>query len=846
VFISDLRHTLRQLRRTPIVTATAIATLALGVGATTAVFTLVQQVMLRTLPVAQPDQLWRIGDAVRCCHANGYAQGNWSFFSWDAYTLFRRNTPAFEHLAAFQVGDAELAVRRRGSASAIVTANGEYVSSNFFTTFGIAPWRGRLLTDDDDRDGAPPVAAMSFRAWQDQYGSDPTVVGETYQINGHAFTIVGVAPPGFFGAKLAAGTMPDFWLPLSMEPLVNGATARLRNTGEAWLDLIGRVRPGTNPRTLEAQLQLELQQWLASHAPDMTPQEKTRLDKQTLSLTPGGAGVSLLRETYQDGLRVLLFAAVCVLLVACANIASLLLVRGLKERPRTALRAALGASRARIVREALAESLVVSVFGAVAGIAVAYGGARLILGLAFTSPDTWAPVDAAPSTSVLLFALGIAAITALVFGSAPAWMAAHADPMEALATNRSIGGQLHWAQKTLVVVQAAVSLVLLSVATMLGQSLRNLEHQQFGFETGDRYLVSINAMLGNYKPEQLVPLVRDLEDRVRAISGVRMASAALYAPVSGLYWSHNLRIDGKPDPAPLDNVSSGWTRVTPGFIETVGNRIVMGRPITDADTATTRRVAVVNEAFARKFFGTEDPIGQHFGPAPRKNARTYEVVGVAADMRYFAESGNQVVPMYFVPEAQATHFEEPSLENREVWSHYPYSLVIWSPQPPRDLEAQVRKALAPFDVAIYGVQPYTDVIRANFSQQHMIASLAWLFGAVGLLLAAVGLYGVTAFGVERRTNEIGLRIALGADRGSVVALVMRGALWQVVVGLVLGLPAAIGAGYLIASQLFGVQPWNPLLLSGSALLLAIAASIAGLIPAWRGATVDPMQALRAD
>jgi putative ABC transport system permease protein len=852
----DLRYGLRMLRKSPGFTIVAVLTLALGIGATTAIFTLVQQVMLRTLPAVRPDQLWRIGDAVRCCHANGYTQGDgnflpqndWSFFSWEAYKLFRANTTAFEDLAAFQVGNAGLGVRRHGSSAQVTTGNGEYVSGNFFETFGISPWRGRLFTDADDQEGAPPVAVMSFHTWQGKYGSDPSVVGATYQINGHPFTMIGVAPPGFFGAKVADSDMPDFWLPLTTEPLVNGATARLKNIGEAWLNLIGRVRPGTNPKTLEVQLQVELHHWLASHVADMSELERALWEKQTLHLTPGGAGVSLMRENYKDGLRLLLVAAVCVLLVACANIANLLLARGLKDRPQTAIRAALGASRARLVRKALAESLTLSVFGAVASIAVAYAGARLILHLTFTAPDTWVPVDAAPSMPVLLFALGISVITGVVFGIAPAWMTSHADPIEALrGVNRSVGGNRHWAQKTLVVVQAAISLVLLSVAAMIGQSLRNLQHQNFGFDTNGRYLVSINPLLSNYKQEALLPLFREIGERLRAIHGVRMVSPALYAPMSGSYWDHDIRIEGKPEPGPRDDVSSAWTRVTPGFFETLGDRIVMGRTITDDDNSNTRPVAVINEAFAKRFFDREDPTGQHFGPAPRKNAGMYEIVGVASDMRYFPSSvWEPEQPMYFLPEAQTAHFDEADSEIREIWSHYLYNIVIWAPGNPPDLQGQLKRALADVDpnLVMYGVQPYSEVIHGDFAQQNMIASLTWLFGAIGLVLAAVGLYGVTAYGVDQRTREIGVRMALGAQRSSVYQLILKEAGWLTLIGVVIGLSASIAAGMFMRSLLFGVRSWDISILSTVAAVLIMSALLASYIPARRATRLDPVEALR--
>lgn len=847
----DLRQIVRQLRQSPPFTVAAILTLALGIGATTAIFTLVEQVMLRSLPVARPEQLWRIGDAASCCYADGYTQGDgngrpqndWNLFSWEAYKLFRSGTPAFEQLAAFQIGEgnAHLSVRRAGSQEPVAMANGEYVSANFFDTFGISPWRGRFFTDADDHEGAPPVAVLSFHAWLGKYGSDPSLVGATYHFNGQAFTIIGIAPPGFFGAKIASSDMPDFWLPLTTEPLIAGPTSRLRNPRLAWLDLIGRVRPDTNPKTLEAQLQVELHQWLASHVPDMTSQEKTLWEKQTLRLTPGGAGVSLMREDYKEALWLLLMAAACVLLVACANIANLLVARGLRNRARVAVRAALGASRVRLVREALAESLTLSVFGAAAAIPVAYVGARFILHLAFTGPDSWIPVSAAPSIPVLLFALGLSILTGVAFGIAPAWMTSRAEPIEALrGVNRSMGRNRQWAQKTLVIGQAALSLVLLSAAAMLGQSLRNREHQNLGFETSGRYLASVDPKDSGYKQEQLVLLFREIEDRLRAIPGVRSVGSVLEAPMNGWVLHHDIRVEGKP----ADNGSAGSTRVTPGFFETFGDKVVRGRAITEEDNADTRAVAVVNEAFARRFFANESPIGQHFGPVPEKNAGMYEIVGVASDMNF----AGGIEPMYFLPEAQSTQFDDPEAEEREVWSHYMYNVAIWAPGNPPGLGTQVKKALTNVDpnLVTSGFQSYSEVIHADFAQENMIASLTSLFGALALVLAAVGLYGVTAYGVEQRTGEIGVRMALGANRSSVLTLVLRGAFGQIAIGLALGIPAAIGAGRLISSQLFGVTPWDPLMLSAATLLLLITALIAAVIPARRAASVDPMHALRTE
>jgi predicted permease len=389
-----------------------------------------------------------------------------------------------------------------------------------------------------------------------------------------------------------------------------------------------------------------------------------------------------------------------------------------------------------------------------------------------------------------------------------------------------------------VIVQAAVSVVLLSTAALLGESLRNLEHQNIGFDTGGRYLVSIDPWISNYNQQQLVALYREIEDRLHTIPGVQSVGSILEAPFNGWVWSHDIRIAGKPE---IEG-SSGWTRVTPGFFQTFGDAIVMGRPITPQDTFNTRPVAVVNNAFVKAFLGNDNPIGQQFGPTPEKNAGMYEIVGVVSDLDF----GNGVVPQYFLPEAQSTNFDEPETKRREASSHYLYHIIVRAPENPPGLGARVKDVLAEIDpnLVMYSVQSYSEVIRANFAQQKMIATLTWLFGAVGLLLAAVGLYGVTAYGVEQRTGEIGVRMTLGASRGSVLAMVLREAFWQVAISLTLGIPAAIGAGYLIANQLFGVAPWDPLMLSAATLLLVLATLLAAVIPARRASRVDPMVALR--
>ncbi len=850
---TDLRDAVRQLKKAPSFTATVLITLALGIGATTAIFTLVHQVMLKSLPVTNPSALWRIGDKVRCCNWGGYTQGSdgdFALFSWEAYKNFRAQTPEFEELAALQAGNAALGVRRVGSEAPVDTRNGEYVSGNFFRTFGVQPWIGRLLTDADDQEGASPVTVMSYRIWHDKYGSDPSVIGAGYQINGHPFTVVGVAAPGFFGAKLAGAGMPDFWLPLASEPLIGGATARLKRPSTNFLDLIGRVRPGVNPKSLEAKLKVELYDWLASHVADMEPGEKQLWQQQTLHLTPGGSGVAVLRDEYEEGLKLLLVAAGCVLLVACANVANLMLARGLKDRTQTSIRMALGAPRRRLVRKSLVECVMLAAIGGVLGIGVAYAGTRLILHLAFQigGPNNYVPISATPSLPVLLFTLGMSLLTGIVFGIAPAWMTSHADPIEALrGSNRSVAGGRSWAQRSLVIAQAAMSLVLISAAALLGQSLRNLQHQEFGFETQGRYIAWIDPQLGNYKPEQMEAMFRQIDERLQQIPGVRMAAPALYAPMTGDSWNNGVRMEGQPEPGPKDDSESGFARVMPGFFEALGTKIVSGRSITDEDTATTRRVAVINEAFAKKFFKNQNPIGRHFGPGKLKYSSTYEVVGVVRDIRYMTYDYKEPVrPMYWVPEAQTVEWDDPAYKSGEIASQYLNNIVIWAPGEPPQMEDRVRKALAAIDpnLVLYGVDPYSKVVSADFQQEEMIATLTTLFGVLGLVLAAVGLYGVMAYTVQQRTGEIGVRMALGADRMRVLKLVLRSAFFQIGIGMALGIPTAIGAGKLMTDQLFGVSPWNPVTLALAVLTLTLAAVLASVVPARRAAGVEPMTALR--
>ncbi|HVO81921.1 MAG TPA: ABC transporter permease [Terriglobales bacterium] len=843
--LDDIRYALRQFSHAPGFTATAILTLALGIGATTAIFSLVHAVMLKSLPVTKPEELVRIGDTVNCC-INGGLQDDWSLFSYDQYTTFRNQVPGFTELAGFQAGRSLFGVRRNGTNQNSASYLGEFVSGNYFTTFGVGAYAGRMLTNADDHKGADPVAVISYRAWKEKYGQDPSVVGGAFTINGHPVTVVGIAPPGFFGEQLREDP-PSFWFPLGIEPLLNGTSSILDRTDEQWLDIIGRLAPGADSKAMETQANVVLRQWLISPPSRLRSEELKLVPKQTLRFSPGGAGVQVMRDEYEAGLRLLLWVSGLVLMIACANVANLMLVRAAARKQHTSIRAALGAPRSRLMRQVLTESAVLGLLGGLGGIAVAYAGIRLILHLAFQ--QTYVPISAAPSLPVLGFAFAVSLLTGMLFGVAPAWVTARCDPAEALrGASRSTAQHGAWTQKSLVVVQAALSLVLLCTAGLLALSLRNLQRRDFGFQMPNRYIAHIDPLMAGYQPDQLDVFNRRLRDAIAAIPGVAQVSLSLYTPMEGDNWQETVYIQGQAPPPPDSNENSAsWVRVTDGYFETLGTRILQGRSIAPQDALGTQNIAVVNQTFARKFFKDQNPIGQHFGYLEAKFAGNFEIVGVTEDTVY-QNPRRPVRPMFFLPAAQHVTYEDHRWQQFEDRSHYMGAIELRTQGPISGLEAQLRRALAGVhpDLTLIDFTSFAAQVDGNFTQPAMIAKLTSLFGLVALLLASIGLYGVTAYSVERRTSEIGIRMALGAGPVNVLKLVLSGALWQIGLALLIGIPVTIAAGYAMAAQLFGVRPYDPRILLTTTMVLSLAALIAAVVPARRAATIDPMQALRTE
>ncbi len=842
--MKDIRYALRQFANAPLFTATAVLTLALGIGATTAIFTLVHAVLLNSLPVAKPSELYRVGDVENCC-VNGGLQDNWSLFSYDKYKTFRDNTPGFVELAAFQAGNDLIGVRRGGSSQPAQSMRSEFVSGNYFAMFGIGPYAGRVLMPYDDRRGASPVAVISYRAWQQKFGGDQSVVGGTFTMNGQPFTVVGIAPPAFFGDRLTDPAA--FWIPIADEPLIDGTMALVDFPQQDWLDVIGRIAPATDPKQIGAHMQVELQQWLLSPIAQLQPGERDVVPKQTLRLSPGGAGVQALRDEYLSSLHLLMWISALVLAIACANVANLMLVRASTRKLQTSIRAALGASAGRQVRQVLNESVVLALLGGVVGVAIAFGATRLILHLAFQ--NTYVAIHASPSLPVLAFTFAVSLITGILFGVAPAWITANAAPADALrGAGRSTGRSGGWTQKSLVIAQAALSLVLLSAAGLLTQSLHNMQSQNFGFETPNRYILHIDPQMAGYKPAQMQSLFRQLHDSLAVIPGIGQVSFSLYTPMEGDNWGETVYIEGQAPPPPDSNQNNAsWLRVSAGYFETLGTKIVQGRSISEQDSPTSQRVAVVNQTFAKHFFKEDNPIGKHFGYIDQKNAGDFEIVGVTEDTQY-REPTRKIPPMFFLPSTQSVTFDNPRFIAFEDRSHELNAVELRTLGKVTGLEAQVRRALAEVnpDLAVIDFMSFGEQVDNNFSQQELIANLTSMFGLLALVLASVGLYGVTAYSVERRTNEIGVRMALGADRFNILKLVLRGALVQLGIALAIGIPVTIAAGRAMATQLFGIKPYDPRILLVASAALTFTALLAAVVPARRAATLDPIRALRME
>jgi predicted permease len=848
--LGNFRHAVRQFQLTPVFTVAAVLTLALGIGGTTAIFTLIHAVMLRSLPVSDPGRLYRVGEGDDCC-VEGGPQDKWGMFSFALYERLKAETPEFEQVAAFQAGRWRLSVRREGIESVAKPLRSEYVTGNYFSTLGVGAFGGRVFTPEDDRPGAPPVAVLSHRVWQTTYAGDPSVVGSTFVVEGHPFTVIGVAPPGFFGETLQSDP-PDIWVPLQQEVMISGGSSLLHQSISAWLRMIGRLRPGASIDGMAPRLTGALRQWMqndSGYPANWMPDVIRVLPKQVLDVVPAGAGVAVMKEEYGRSLQILLSVCGLVLLIACANVANLLLARGVARRGQTAVRLALGATPRQIVTEALTESVLLAIGGGIAGLLVAMAAARLLLALAFRSAQ-FLPVSTAPSLVVLAFALGLALVTGVIFGAAPAWLATRTDPAEALrGSGRGTRDRSSFARKALLVVQATLSVVLVAGATMLARSLNKLERQNFGYQVQGRVVVDMNNPPASYTQPKLAALYRQLEEQLSRLPGVQGTGLAMYNPLTD-NWGELIMVAGHPAGKINEESGASWDRVSANYLQNWGMPILRGRAFSPADNETTAPVAIVNEAFVKRFFKSdEDPLAQHFGLDVPEYASTFSIVGVVRDAKFAGWGLDRPArPMFYVPLAQNVDYQDDLMKKLELRSHFIGGIMLVTSMSPGALEPLLTRMLAELDpnLTINSIRTMRQQVELSFDQERAVASLAGLFGIVALVLAAVGLYGVTAYTVAQRTHEIGIRMALGADRPKVIRFVLSGAFKRVLVGLVLGLPLAIGAGRLISAQLYGVSSWDPLALTVAAGALGICSFFAAIIPATRAASISPMNALRIE
>ncbi|HEV3149743.1 MAG TPA: ABC transporter permease [Acidobacteriaceae bacterium] len=844
--LNDVQYALRQFRRNPGFAITAALTLSLGIGATTAIFTLIYNTMLKALPVQHASKLYMVGKEPTCCNYGGLQGDEWRIFSNDLYLYFRDHTKGFESLTAFQSFSTPLLTRRVGDPHPPDTVPGRFVAGNEFSTLGVPLALGRPIQPSDDTEGAPPVAVISYRMWQRRLGLDPHILGTNFTMNGVVVTVVGVTAPEYKG-EIVQSDPPELWLALNQEAKFTGAdAAHTHHLDTHWLDVVGRIAPDASLDQITAQLNVELRQWLSSRD-TLDAAARAQIDRQKTQLSSARTGVNDVAEGYGRGLKMLMAAAGFVLLIVCANVANLLLVRATAERQQQAVRIALGATRGQLVRQAMISSILLALVGGAGAVAIAYAVAHSVLRLAFRGSE-YVPIEVNPSLPVLGFAVLAALVTAILCAAIPAWISTKTDPASAIrGTSRTMKDSSSAPQRVLVITQAALSVVLLCAAGLLLRSLNNLRTQDFGFHTEDRYIVGIDPFLAGYKPEQTDDLYRKLHERLMRIPGTKKVAFALYTPLSHDNWNGGIFIPGQPDPKPDSNwYSATYIRITPEYFDAIGAKLRTGRFFSDGDDNHGRKVAIVNQVFADRYFHGK-AIGQHFG-VERELESQFEIVGIVENTKH-QDPNVPPPPMYYLPFAQATAVAKPQDKVFEPLGHYAGQVVMdTASTTPAALEEATRHAFADVNPLLTPqyFRTFSAQVATNFNQDELLARLTSLFGLVALILASIGLYGVTAYSVERRTGEIGVRMALGADRASILRDVLKRALTHCVLGLAIGVPLAYAAGRLMAQHLYGVGAFDASVAIVTLFMLSIAAAVAALVPARRAASIEPMVALRME
>ena len=833
--IKDIRYGVRGLLKRKAFAFIAVLTLALGIGANTAIFTLVNAVMLKSLPVYKPEELVLFTDVTGegTSVQDNIPNGAWRRYSFASYEYLRAHNQSFQDLAAFRSGESRLSVRQTATqAGAAMRAQGHLVSGNYFSVVGVPALLGRLLTPDDDKASAQPAAVMSYNYWDKQFNRDPTIIGRTFVINGANFTVVGVTPPEFFGMRVRRA--PDFWLPLAFEREIELRESYLTNPQVYFLGIVGRLRSSVTMAEAQPGVNLALRQFLTEQAGSKLSEDTQKQIQNTyITLAEGRGGISGLRARYSKPLQMLMAIVGMVLLIACANVGSLLLSRAASRKAEISLRMALGATRWRIIRQLLTESMLLAVIGGVCGVLLAQWGVTVLVNLVAKG----SPLDTRPDAGVLAFTVGVSIVAGLLFGLVPAVQASRGNLASAIKERTRLRtGFLRFNLSSLMVVfQVGLSMVLLTGAGLFARSLLKLQNENLGFDRNNVLLVGIDPRIAGYKPTELTLLYQQLIDRLGSLPQVRSVSMATYAPMSGSRRASTIKINGYV-PQSNEDLDVSDQLVGPKYAETLGVPVLRGRDIEVRDTAASPRVAVVNSSFADRFFKDQNPIGRTFmfDDAEIENNPEIEIIGVVGDIKA-SDPREKPEPTVYRPILQI-----------QDGSAYTVTLHIRTLSDPTPLKQPVRQMINQIDdkLPIFDVMTLDAQLQEDLNQDRLIAQLVSFFGTLALILACIGLYGVMAHGVARRTNEIGIRMALGARGGNIAWMILRESLYLVLAGLLIGVPAALLSARLIAGQLFDIGPTDPLALIVAAIVLASVALVAGYLPARRAARVNPLNALR--
>ena len=824
-FAQDLRYAVRMLVKTPAFTVVVILTLALGIGANTAIFSLTDQVLLRLLPVKSPEQLVVL-DGPGAFQGRTFNNGT---FSYPIYRDFRDQNTVFDGvLARFP---APLTLMTNGQAERV---NGELVTGNYFDVLGVRADIGRTFTQDDDRTpGGHPVAILSHNFWMRRFAGNPAVLNTTVTLNGLPMTVGGVTPPGFYG--IVVGESPDVMVPVMMKAQMTPTWDDLLNRRSRWLTVMARVKPGISREQAEAAMNVVYRQINEQEIKEIQTTSKSfreRFVSKHLFLRPGAKGRSDLRQEFSTPILVLMGMVGVVLLIACANVANLLLARGAARQKEVAIRLALGASRGAIVRQRLVESLVLAGGGAILGLAFAWWTGSLLLTM-LPSDGAVQTLTAVPDARVIAFAIAASALTAVLFGLAPALQSTRPALTSTLKDEAGsvVGGTGHALfRKGLVVAQVGLSVLLLAGAGLFARSLYNLKTLNPGFQTDQLLGFSLNPSLNGYSRERSIALFQQLQEHLARLPDVRSATASVVPLMTDSNWSSSLRVEGyqaKED----ENMNVGVNGVGPGFFATMSQPLVTGREFTINDAASAPKVAIINETMAKYFFGKDNPIGHRIGWS-REKTTDIEIVGVARDSKT-STLRQKAQRFVYVPYTQDADVGQMTFYVRARGDASGIGISV----------RQVAQRVDP-NLPIFDMKPMTLVLDESLFLERMVAALSVAFGALATLLAAIGLYGVMSYTVARRTREIGIRMALGAERSSVMWLVLKEVALMVAIGVGVGLPLAFALSRVVQSQLFDLSAHDPLALTAAAAILTFVALAAGYLPARRATRVDPMLALR--